>query len=275
MSTMGSEKFSLKGKVIVVTGATGVLGLSFIKAIADAGGIVGVLGRNEKVANERVEEIIKNGGEAIALIADVMNEEQLIAAKNKVIAKYGKIDGLVNGAGGNVPEAIVQPDQDVFSLQMEGMKKAMEVNLWGTVSPTLIFGKAIAENGGGSIVNISSVSAERTLTKVLGYSLGKAAVDSFTKWFAVEMAKRHGDKIRMNAIMPGFFLTEQNRTLLTDGNGGYSPRGGSVINHTPFNRFGNPEDLDGALVWLLSDASKFVTGTKVTVDGGFNAFCGV
>jgi NAD(P)-dependent dehydrogenase (short-subunit alcohol dehydrogenase family) len=207
--------------------------------------------------------------------ADVMNEEQLIAAKDKVLKEYGKIDGLVNGAGGNVPEAIVQPDQDVFSLQLNGMKKAMEVNLWGTVSPTLIFGKAIAENGGGSIVNISSVSAERTLTKVLGYSLGKAAVDSFTKWFAVEMAKRHGDKIRMNSIMPGFFLTEQNRTLLTDGKGGYSERGGSVINHTPFNRFGDPEDLDGALVWLLSDASKFVTGTKVTVDGGFNAICGV
>jgi len=275
MNIKDTEIFSLKGKVIVVTGATGVLGFSFINAIANAGGIVGVLGRNEKVANERVEEIIKNGGEAIVLIADVMNEEQLIAAKNKVIGKYGKIDGLVNGAGGNVPESIVQPDQDVFSLQLEGMKKAMEVNLWGTVSPTLIFGKAIAENGGGSIVNISSVSAERTLTKVLGYSLGKAAVDSFTKWFAVEMAKRHEDKIRMNAIMPGFFLTEQNRTLLTDGNGGYSERGGSVIKHTPFNRFGDPKDLDGALVWLLSDASKFVTGTKVTVDGGFNAFCGV
>ena len=275
MNTNEPDIFSLKGKVIIVTGATGVLGLSFIKAIANAGGIVGVLGRNEKVANERVEEIIKNGGEAIALIADVMNEDQLIAAKNKVLEKYGKIDGLVNGAGGNVPEAIVQPEQDVFSLQLDGMKKAMEVNLWGTVSPTLIFGKAIAENGGGSIVNISSVSAERTLTKVLGYSLGKAAVDSFTKWFAVEMAKRHGDKIRMNAILPGFFLTEQNSTLLTDGNGGYSERGGSVINHTPFNRFGNPKDLDGALIWLLSDASKFVTGTKVTVDGGFNAFCGV
>lgn len=275
MSTKETEIFSLKGKVIVVTGATGVLGLSFIKAIANAGGIVGVLGRNEKVAHERVEEIVKDGGKAIALIADVMNEEQLIAAKNKVIENYGRIDGLVNGAGGNVPESIVQPEQDVFSLQLDGMKKAMEVNLWGTVSPTLIFGKAIAENGGGSIVNISSVSAERTLTKVLGYSLGKAAVDSFTKWFAVEMAKRHGDKIRMNAIMPGFFLTEQNRTLLTDGNGGYSERGGSVIKHTPFNRFGDPKDLDGALVWLLSDASKFVTGTKVTVDGGFNAFCGV
>ncbi len=269
------DLFSLKGKVIVVTGATGVLGLSFINAIAGAGGVVGVLGRNEKVANERVANILENGGQAIALIADVMNEAQLILAKEKIIAAYGKIDGLVNAAGGNVPEAIVQPEQDVFSVNIDGMKKAMDVNLWGTVSPTLIFGKDIAENGGGSIVNISSVSAERTLTKVMGYSLGKAAVDAFTKWFSVEMANRYGDKIRMNAIMPGFFLTEQNRTLLTNENGGYSERGGSVIKHTPFNRFGHPNELDGALIWLLSDASKFVTGTKVTVDGGFNASCGV
>jgi NAD(P)-dependent dehydrogenase (short-subunit alcohol dehydrogenase family) len=274
---MNKEKdsFSLKGKVVMVTGATGVLGLSFINAISNAGGIVGVMGRNEKVANERVEKIIANGGEAIALIADVMNREQLVASRDMVLAKYGRIDGLVNGAGGNVPEAIIQPDEDVFNVNMDGMRKAMEVNLWGTVSPTLIFGKAIAENGGGSIVNISSVSAERTLTKVLGYSLGKAAVDCFTKWFAVELAKRHGDKIRMNSIMPGFFLTEQNRGLLTDGQGGYSPRGTAVINHTPFNRFGNPEDLEGALIWMLSDASKFITGTKVSVDGGFSAFSGV
>ncbi len=269
------DRFSLNGKVVVVTGATGVLGMSFINAISKAGGIVGVMGRNEKVANERVQQIISNGGEAIALIADVMNREQLTAARDLVLNKYGRIDGLVNGAGGNVPEAIIQPDEDVFSVNLDGMQKAMEVNLWGTVSPTLIFGKAIADNGGGSIVNISSVSAERTLTKVLGYSLGKAAVDCFTKWFAVELAKRHGDKIRMNSIMPGFFLTEQNRGLLTDGNGGYSPRGTSVINHTPFNRFGNPEDLEGALIWLLSDASKFITGTKVSVDGGFSAFSGV
>jgi len=274
MNTNEMDKFSLKGKVIIVTGATGVLGLSFIRAIAHAGGIVGVMGRNEMVANERVADIVNNGGEAIALIADVMNEQQLIAAKEKVISAYGKIDGLVNAAGGNVPDAIVQPDQDVFSINLDGMKKAMDVNLWGTVSPTLIFGKAIAENG-GSIVNISSVSAERTLTKVLGYSLGKAAVDSFTKWFAVEMANRYGDKIRMNAIMPGFFLTEQNRTLLTTENGVFTERGSAVIKHTPFNRFGNPNELNGALVWLLSDASKFVTGTKVTVDGGFNASCGV
>ena len=267
--------FSLSGKVIVVTGATGVLGYSFIKAISSAGGIVGVLGRNEKVANERVAEIIAAGGKAIALIADVQSEAALKECCNKVIQAFGKVDGLVNAAGGNVPEAVLQPADDIFSMNVNGMKKAMDVNLWGTVLPTLIFGKAIAENGKGSIVNISSVSVPRTLTKVLGYSMGKSAVESFNKWMAVELANRYGDAIRMNALVPGFFLTEQNRTLLTNQDGSYTARGNSVIAQTPFNRFGNPDELAGALIWLLSDASKFVTGTTITVDGGFNAFSGV
>ena len=269
------DMFSLKRKVIVVTGGTGVLGYSFIKAISGAGAIVGVLGRNEKVANERVKEIIEAGGQAIALIADVQNEAALDVCCIKIVNAFGKIDGLVNAAGGNVPEAVLQPGDDLFEMNVSGMKKAMEVNLWGTVLPTLIFGKAIAHNGQGSIVNISSVSVPRTLTKVLGYSMGKSAVESFNKWMAVELANRHGDAIRMNALVPGFFLTEQNRTLLTNADGSYTARGNSVIAQTPFNRFGNPDELAGALVWLLSDASKFVTGTTITVDGGFNAFSGV
>lgn len=269
------DMFSLKGKVIVVTGATGVLGYSFIKALSAAGAILGVLGRNEKVANERVEEIISAGGKAIALMADVQNESALKESCIKIIQAFGKIDGLVNAAGGNVPEAVLQPGDDLFAMNVAGMKKAMDVNLWGTVLPTLIFGKAIADNGQGSIVNISSVSVPRTLTKVLGYSMGKSAVESFNKWMAVEMANRFGDAIRMNALVPGFFLTEQNRTLLTNADGSYTARGNSVIAQTPFNRFGNPDELAGALVWLLSDAAKFVTGTTITVDGGFNAFSGV
>lgn len=267
--------FSLKEKVIVVTGATGILGYSFIKALSSAGAIVGVLGRNEKVAEERVNEIIGTGGKAIALIADVQNEEALYTCCQKVIKAFGKIDGLVNAAGGNVPEAVLQPTEDLFAMNLDGMKKAMDVNLWGTVLPTLIFGKIIAHNGGGSIVNISSVSVPRTLTKVLGYSMGKSAVESFNKWFAVELANRYGDKVRMNALVPGFFLTEQNRTLLTNSDGTYTSRGESVIRHTPFKRFGQADELAGALVWLLSDASGFVTGATITVDGGFNAFSGV
>jgi NAD(P)-dependent dehydrogenase (short-subunit alcohol dehydrogenase family) len=267
--------FSLEGKVIIVTGATGVLGYSFIKAIASAGGIVGVLGRNEERAKERVEEIIAAGGKAIALIADVQNESTLKECCNKVIHAFGKIDGLVNAAGGNVPEAVLQLGDDIFSMDINGMKKGMDVNLWGTVLPSLIFGKAIAANGLGSIVNISSVSVPRTLTKVLGYSMGKSAVESFNKWMAVELANRYGDTIRMNALVPGFFLTEQNRTLLTNEDGSYTSRGEAVIKQTPFKRFGNPDELGGALVWLLSDASKFVTGTTITVDGGFTSYSGV
>lgn len=269
------DLFSLKGKVIIVTGATGVLGYSFIKAISHAGAVVGVLGRNEKVANERVEEIIAAGGKAIALIADVQNETLLKECCQKVLDTFGKIDGLVNAAGGNVPEGVLQPGDDIFSMNVEGMKKAMDVNLWGTVLPTLVFGKAIAENNGGSIVNISSVSVPRTLTKVLGYSMGKSAVESFNKWMAVELANRYADKIRMNALVPGFFLTEQNRTLLTNEDGSFTSRGNLVITQTPFKRFGNPDELAGALVWLLSDASKFVTGTTITIDGGFTSFSGV
>ncbi len=267
--------FSLEGKVIVVTGATGILGHSFIKAITAAGGIVGVMGRNEKVANERVAAITAAGGKAIALIADVQNENALKDCCQKVLDAFGKIDGLVNAAGGNVAEAVLQPEDDIFSMNVNGMKQAMDVNLWGTVLPTLIFGKAIAENGSGSIVNISSVSVPRTLTKVLGYSMGKSAVESFNKWMAVEMANRYGDKIRMNALVPGFFLTEQNRTLLTNEDGSYTSRGNAVIQQTPFKRFGNPDELAGALVWMLSDASKFVTGTTITVDGGFTSYSGV
>jgi len=270
-----SNIFSLKDKVIVVTGGTGILGYAFIKALSNAGAAVGIMGRNEKVAIERADEINAAGGKAIALIADVQNEVALKECCNKVLYAFGKIDGLVNAAGGNVPEAVLQPGDDIFSMDLAGMKKAMDVNLWGTVLPTLIFGKAIAENGSGSIVNISSVSVPRTLTKVLGYSMGKSAVESFNKWMAVELANRYGDKIRMNALVPGFFLTEQNRTLLTNENGSYTSRGESVIKQTPFKRFGSPDELGGVLVWLLSDASKFVTGTTITVDGGFTSFSGV
>jgi len=267
--------FSVKDKVIVVTGATGVLGHSFINALAEEGALVGVLGRNEKVATQRVKEIIQNGGKAIALIADVTDEGQLIAAKNTVLNEFGKIDGLVNAAGGNMPEAVIAPDKDIFQLNVTALKDVMNLNLFGTILPTQIFGEAIAKQGKGSIINISSMASQRVITKVLGYSMAKSAIDCYTKWFAVELGKRYGDKIRMNAIAPGFFLTEQNRTLLTNGNGTMTERGNLVIKNTPYNRFGQPEELIGALIWLLSDASQFVTGTVVNVDGGFSIFSGV
>lgn len=267
--------FSLKNKVIVVTGGTGILGNAFINGIARAGGAVGILGRNEKVATERAQAIINQGGKAIALIADVTNESQLIDAKKKLLAEFGKIDGLVNAAGGNIPEAVVQPDQDLFKLNIPALEQVMQSNLFGTILPTQIFGEEMKNAGAGSIVNISSVTAQLAVTKVLGYSMAKASIDNYNQWFAVELAKRHGDKIRMNSIAPGFFLTEQNRTLLTNPDGSLTERGNLVIKNTPFNRFGSPDELIGALVWLLSDASKFVTGSKITVDGGFTIYSGV
>ena len=267
--------FSLRDKVVVVTGGTGILGDAFINGIVEAGGSVGILGRNEKVAKERTDAINRSGGKAIALVADVLDEAQLINARKQVLDRFGKIDGLVNGAGGNMPDGVLQPDESIFKIRMDGMKKVMDINLWGTLIPTQIFGEAIAESGKGSIVNISSMNSKRAITKVLGYNMGKAAVDCYNQWFAVELSRRYGDKIRMNALAPGFFLTEQNRNLLTKPEGAYTERRESVISPTPFKRFGHPDELKGALVWLLIDASQFVTGSMICVDGGFSIFGGV
>jgi NAD(P)-dependent dehydrogenase (short-subunit alcohol dehydrogenase family) len=270
-----SNNFRLDGKVIVVTGGTGVLGEAFIKGLADAGAVIGILGRNEKRAAERANVVIQQGGKAKALIADVTNIGQLENAKEKMLDEFGRIDGLVNAAGGNLPGAVVGPEQDIFKLDFDALSQVINLNLFGTMLPTQIFGEAFAKQRCGSIVNISSMASQRAITKVLGYSLAKTAIDSYTKWFAVELGKRYGDSIRMNAIAPGFFLTEQNRTLLTNEDGSLTERGNLVIKQTPFDRFGNPDELIGVLVWLLSDASKFVTGTMVNIDGGFSVFSGV
>jgi NAD(P)-dependent dehydrogenase (short-subunit alcohol dehydrogenase family) len=266
----------LKNKVIVVTGGTGVLGYSFNKAIAHAGGIVCILGRNKTLAEERAIEIVKEGGQAIGLYADILNDEDLKKANSIILEKYGKIDGLVNAAGGNQPKAVVQPEDDIFNLDMEALEQVLKLNLFGSMLPTQIFGKTINETSeNGSIVNISSVSAKTVVTKVLGYSMAKAAIESYTKWFAIELGKRYAGKIRMNAIMPGFFLTEQNKTLLTTEDGELTDRGNKVITKTPMQRFGKPNELTAALIYLLSDDSSFVLGSILEVDGGFTAFSGV
>ncbi|MDP4284878.1 MAG: SDR family oxidoreductase [Bacteroidota bacterium] len=262
--------FSLKEKVIVITGGTGFLGNSFIDGIAEAGGTVGILGRNRKIAEERATKINREGGKAIALCADVTNKNDLVNAKKMLLDSYGKIDGLVNAAGGNMQEGTVESHQDIFNLNMGGLKKVMDLNLWGTILPTQIFGDAIAHHGEGSIVNISSIAANQVVSKVLGYSMAKASVEIFTKWFAIELSRRYGDAIKMNAIVPGFFLTKENRTLFMESNGINTQRGIEILRHTPFKRFGEPHELKGILVWLLSNASKFVTGATINVDGGFN-----
>jgi NAD(P)-dependent dehydrogenase (short-subunit alcohol dehydrogenase family) len=270
------NSFSLTNKAIIVTGGTGILGNAFVEAIVAEGGMVGILGRNKTVAVQRAQLINSKGGKAIALVADVMDEQQLVVAKKIMLTEFGKIDGLVNAAGGNQPQGVLQPEENIFQMKLNGMKEVMDLNLWGTVLPTQIFGEAMADNKNKtSIVNISSMNSKRAITKVLGYNMGKAAVDCYTQWFAVELAKRYGDKIRMNALAPGFFLTEQNRALLTNANGTNTERGQLAINQTPFKRFGHPDELKGALVWLLSDASQFVTGAMICVDGGFSIFGGV
>jgi NAD(P)-dependent dehydrogenase (short-subunit alcohol dehydrogenase family) len=269
------DTFSLKDKVIVITGGTGILGHAFVHGVAAAGGIVAILGRNEQIAKQRAREIEAGGGQAIALIADVTREDELKDARDLLLRSFGRIDGIVNAAGGNVPEAVIQPDDDVFSLNMNGLRQVIDLNLFGTMLPTQVFGKVLADTGGGSIVNISSMASQRAITRVLGYSLAKSAIDMFTKWFALETANRYGDKLRINAIAPGFFLTEQNRKLLTKTDGSYTERGQLVLGQTPYKRFGHPDELIGALVWLLSDASRFVTGTVINIDGGFAMNSGV
>jgi NAD(P)-dependent dehydrogenase (short-subunit alcohol dehydrogenase family) len=269
------DSFSLQDKVIIITGGTGVLGEAFVHAVVGAGAAVGILGRNEAIGKKRAEMITENGGKALAIVADVLDENDLIQARDRVLSEFGKIDGLVNAAGGNMPEGVLQKEASIFQMNLDGMKKVMDLNLWGTILPSQVFGEAIATTGKGSIVNISSMNSKRAITKVLGYNMGKAAVDCYTQWFAVELANRYGDRIRMNALAPGFFLTEQNRHLLTTSDAGYTERGAKVIQQTPFKRFGHPDELKGALVWLLSDASEFVTGAMITVDGGFSIFGGV
>ncbi|HEV7331293.1 MAG TPA: SDR family oxidoreductase [Flavisolibacter sp.] len=267
---------NLSGKVILVTGGTGILGYSFNKAIAAAGGAVCILGRSREKAEERAAEIRAEGGKAIGISCDVLNEEDLRRANETILKEFGKIDGLVNGAGGNQAEAVVMPDDDVFNLNMQAQEAVLKLNLFGSMLPTQIFGKTMVETAPtGSIVNISSVSAKTAVTRVLGYSLAKASIEMYTKWMAVELGKRYGGRIRINAIMPGFFLTEQNRALLTNEDGSLTDRGQKVVNKTPYGRFGNPEELNAALLYLLSDASSFVIGSSLDVDGGFTCFSGV
>lgn len=267
--------FSLKDKVIVITGATGILGESFVKAVAEAGAKVVVLGRNKQRAEERVQMVKELGGVAIAVLGDVMDEQSMVAAKDAILEHFGTIDALVNAAGGNIPGATIGPDTNLFESNVQDTIKAIELNLFGTIIPTHVFGQVIAEKGKGVILNISSLAASRPLTRVLGYTVAKHGIEGYTKWMATELALRYGDKVRVNAIAPGVFLTDQNRNLLINEEGKYSDRAQKFINNTPYQRLGDPSELEGTLVYLLSDASAFVSGETVFVDGGFNNWCGV
>jgi NAD(P)-dependent dehydrogenase (short-subunit alcohol dehydrogenase family) len=268
--------YDFSGKTIVVTGGTGILGREMALALVGCGANVAILGRNMDSARHILELMGPRAHQAMAVQADVVNHDSVCKAADTVKARFGKIYGLVNAAGGNKPQATTSPDLSFFDMPADALRGVFDLNLMGTVLPTQVFGKSMAENGEGVILNVSSMSAMRPLTRVMAYSAAKAAVDSFTQWLAVHMARGYSAKIRVNAIAPGFFLTEQNKFILTDEKtGDLTPRGHSIIEHTAMGRFGQPEDLLGTVLWLMSPASEFVTGIVVPVDGGFSAFGGV
>ena len=267
-----SKLFDIQGHVVVITGGTGVLGRCIAKYLAQEGARVVVLGRKESVGQEAVADIVAQGGEACFLKADVMDQGQMEEVCNEVLARYGRVDALLNAAGGNMPGATIAPDQTFFDLKAEEFQKVLSLNLTGTVIPTQVFLRPMAERGKGAIVNFSSMAAFRPMTRVCGYAAAKAGISNFTAYMATECARKFGEGIRVNAIAPGFFITEQNRSLLTNPDGTFTQRGQDVIRQTPFGRMGEPDELCGTIHYLISDAAKFVTGTVAVVDGGFNAF---
>ena len=270
-----SDLFSLQGKFVLLSGATGVLGSAMARYLASQGARTLILGRNKEKVNTLVAEIVSQNGKAFAVVADVTDKEQLEAARAQVEKAFGKLDVLINAAGGNLPGAVIHPNQELTDANIDELRKVMELNYMGSFMPTQIFLPLFLKEKKGSIINISSMTAQRPLTRVMGYGSAKAAIDNLTQWLAVEFCQKYGTGIRVNAIAPGFFLTEQNRTLLTEEDGSLTDRGQKIIENTPMKEFGQPEDLLGVVHWLCSDASRFVTGTIIPVDGGFNAYSGV
>jgi NAD(P)-dependent dehydrogenase (short-subunit alcohol dehydrogenase family) len=273
MSTSTSP-FSLTGRVAVVTGGYGVLGGGLASGLAAAGARVAILGRRRDKAEAKAEELRRGGGEAMTLDADVLDEQQVRAAREELLGAWGRIDILVNAAGGNVTRAR-NDTRSIFEVPLDAFDEVLRLNLHGTVVPSLVFGEVMARQGSGCVVNISSMAALLAISGVLGYSVAKAGIDNFTRWLAVELARKHGDGVRVNAIAPGFFVSEQNRGVLLKPDGSYTERSRTIISQTPMGRFGRPEELIGAVQWLCSDAASFVTGVVLPVDGGFSVFSGV
>jgi len=267
-----NDLFNIKDYVVVITGGTGVLGRCIGKYLALNGAKVILLGRREEVGAEIVADIQKAGGEAEYMKTDVMNQQLVQQNCDEIIAKYGHVDTLLNAAGGNQKGATIGPDQTIFDLDPEQFQTVLNVNLVGTVIPTQIFLRPMVKQGRGSIINFSSMAAFRPLTRVCGYAAAKAGISNFTQYMAHECAKKFGEGIRVNAIAPGFFITDQNRALLTNPDGSYTERGKDVIRQTPFGRMGKAEELCGTIHYLMSDAAQFVTGTVAVVDGGFNIY---
>lgn len=266
------ELFNIKDYVVVITGGTGVLGRCISKYLAQQGAKVAILGRKEDIGNHIVSDITTNGGIAKFYKTDVMDKDIVEQNCKDILADFGRVDTLLNAAGGNMKGATIGPDQNFFDLDPEQFQAVLSLNLTGTVIPTKVFLKPMVEQGKGSIINFSSMAAFRPMTRVCGYAAAKAGISNFTAYMAHETAKKFGEGIRVNAIAPGFFITEQNRALLTNPDGTYTERGQDVIRQTPFGRMGKPEELCGTIHYLMSDAASFVTGTVAVVDGGFNIY---
>jgi NAD(P)-dependent dehydrogenase (short-subunit alcohol dehydrogenase family) len=268
--------YDLTGRTIVITGGAGILGGEMACALVGCNADVAILDRDPSLAERLISRVESQPGRCIIVYGDALEPETLIAAEKKIRSELGPVDMLINGAGGNKPDATSSADLSFFDLPEEALRFVVDLNLLGTILPSQVFGRAMAERGEGVIVNISSMNAFRPLTRIPAYSAAKAAVSNFTQWLAVHMAQEYSPNIRVNALAPGFVLTEQNRYLLNDeASGEPTPRGRTIIEHTPMARFGGAEDLLGTLLWLLSPASSFVTGVVVPVDGGFSAFSGV
>lgn len=268
-----TKLYDFSGKTVVITGGAGVLGSAIARALTGLNANVVFLDRDLDLAKNLADELGEN---ALAVYGDVLDKDILAQALEKIKTEFGKIDILINAAGGNHPSATTKPELSFFDLPLDSLRFVGDLNLLGTILPCQVFGKNMVEHGEGVILNVSSMNAFRPLTRIPAYSAAKAAVSNFTQWLAVHMAQEYSPNIRVNAIAPGFFLTEQNRFLLTDKESGeLTERGQSILAHTPMNRFGNPDDLLGATLWLLSPASAFVTGTIIPIDGGFSAFSGV
>jgi NAD(P)-dependent dehydrogenase (short-subunit alcohol dehydrogenase family) len=276
-SSSSSPLFNLADKVVVVTGATGTLTGSAADYLASQGARVVYLGRSEAKLDAALARVCSASPSAqvLGLVADVNDRPSLERARDAIVAKWGGVDALLNGAGGNQPGATITPDKTFADLDFSAFEQVVSLNLYGTVLPTLVFTPALLASGSASIVNYSSASASRAITRVVGYSAAKAAVENFTRWLAVDLGRRSRGGVRVNALVPGFFLGEQNRRLLTNDDGSLTDRGETICRQTPFGRFGSPDELHGAIHYLVADASKFVTGTTLVVDGGFGVFSGV
>jgi NAD(P)-dependent dehydrogenase (short-subunit alcohol dehydrogenase family) len=272
-----SQLFSLEGQVAVITGGMGVIASEMIRALAKVGVKIAILDLpNRKAeAEQRVTDMEAAGYQAMALFGSVLDKNDMRAAREAVLARWGRIDILINTAGGNRPDATVTADKAFADIPREALEGVFNLNLMGTILPCQVFGETMAAQRQGCIINISSMAAIRALTQVVGYGAAKAAVSNFTQWLAVEMAKKYGGGLRVNALAPGFFIGDQNRRLLLNEDDSLTERGKAVINHTPAGRFGDPSELIGALIWLCSPSAAFVTGTIIPVDGGFSIFSGV